>query len=109
MAEYIQVITTTDNREQAEQIARKLVEERLAACVQVTGQIRSVYRWQDEVEQADEWLCMAKTRRSLFSEVEATIRKHHSYDCPEVIAVPIVESSADYLDWLAAQLMEERA
>jgi len=104
MTEIIQISTTTETREQAESIAQALVERRLAACVQITGPIRSVYRWQEKIEHADEWLCTIKTRESLFAEVEAVICQLHSYQCPEILAVPIVAGSAAYLDWLNNQL-----
>ena len=69
MSEYIQVATTTDSKQQAEQIAQTLVEQRLAACVQIAGPIQSVYRWQGNIEQAEEWHCTIKTRRSNFENI----------------------------------------
>ncbi len=104
MTEYIQVITTTDSREEADRIAERLVNERLAGCVQVVGPIRSRYRWKGEVEEAEEWLCIAKTKRDLYSEVEAAVRRVHSYEVPEILGVPVVEGSKSYLDWLEAEL-----
>lgn len=106
MTEFVQVTTTTETEQQAEQIAHALVDERLAACVQITGPIRSVYRWQGEVEQATEWLCVVKTRQSLLDAVEAKIRELHSYECPEIVATPIVDGSKAYLDWLGDQLVD---
>lgn len=106
MTDYLQISTTTASEEQAHEIAAALVERRLAACVQILGPIQSVYRWQEKIEQASEWLCMVKTRRALFAEVEAAIRELHSYECPEIVAVPIVEGSAAYLAWLSEQLRE---
>jgi periplasmic divalent cation tolerance protein len=100
MSEIIQVTTAVGSREEAEQIATALVEQRLAGCVQIVGPVRSVYRWQGAVEQGDEWLCLAKTSRDAYAEVEAAIRELHSYECPEVIATPIVAGSEAYLDWL---------
>lgn len=104
MTEFIQISTTTENQEQAQAIATALVERRLAACVQVSGPVQSVYRWQGAVERADEWLCTVKTRAALFPQVEAAIRELHSYECPEIIAVPIVAGSEAYLKWLGEQL-----
>jgi len=106
MTDFIQIATTTATAEQAEQIAQALVTDRLAACVQISSPIRSVYRWQGKVEQATEWLCVIKTRQTLFCTVEAKIRELHSYDCPEIVATPIVEGSEDYLAWLGEQLVE---
>ncbi len=104
MTAFVQVSTTTDTESGAQAIAAALVERRLAACVQVSGPVRSVYRWQGAVEQTDEWLCTVKTSASLYPQVEAAIRELHSYECPEIVAVPIVEGSAAYLKWLGEQL-----
>ena len=100
MTEYIQVITTTEKREDAERIARKLVEARLAACVQVLGPIRSTYRWKGAIETAEEWQCVAKSRADLFDRIDAAIRAVHPYDVPEILAVPIAAGSRAYLEWL---------
>jgi periplasmic divalent cation tolerance protein len=101
------VYTTTETQEQAESIAHALVERRLAACVQVQGPIRSTYRWQEKVEHAQEWLCVVKTRRHAYERVEAAIRSLHSYDEPEIVAVPIVAGSAGYLAWLQNEVQDE--
>jgi periplasmic divalent cation tolerance protein len=100
MAEHVQVVTTTSSREEAQRIARVLVEERLAACVQVLGPISSTYRWQGAIETSHEWLCVAKSRRELYEEIEKAIRGAHSYQVPEILAVPILAGSVDYLAWL---------
>jgi periplasmic divalent cation tolerance protein len=100
MSEYIQVVTTTEHREDAERIARALVEQRLTACVQVTGPITSTYRWHGQIETAAEWQCWAKSRRELYVEIEQAIRRLHPYEVPEILAMPIVAGSADYLAWL---------
>jgi periplasmic divalent cation tolerance protein len=100
MTEYIQVTTTTDAKEVAEGIARTLVEKRLAACVQVLGPLTSAYRWKGRVESAREWLCLIKSRKSLYAAMEKAIRKMHNYEVPEVIALPIVAGSKSYLKWL---------
>jgi periplasmic divalent cation tolerance protein len=102
--DFLQVSTTTANRDEADRIAAALVEQRLAACVQIVGTVHSVYRWQGQVECAEEWLLLVKTTRDAYAAVEAAIRKLHSYECPEVIATPIAEGSADYLRWLAEQV-----
>jgi periplasmic divalent cation tolerance protein len=104
MAEYIQVHTTTSTQESAAQIARLLVEERLAACVQALGPITSTYRWQGAIETTREWLCTAKTRRDLYPEIEQAIRRVHPYQVPEVLALEVVAGSADYLAWLAGEV-----
>lgn len=103
MTNFLQVTTTTASREEAERIAVALVELRLAGCVQVVGPVWSVYRWREAVEQADEWLCLIKTTREQYASVEAAVRERHSYECPELIAVPIEAASEDYMRWLAAE------
>jgi periplasmic divalent cation tolerance protein len=100
----IQIQTTCANREDALRIAQVLVEDRLAACVQTSGPITSVYRWQGRVETADEWLCTAKTVRSLYPRVEARIRELHTYEQPEILAIAVVEVSDGYRDWLLEQV-----
>jgi len=104
MTDFVQLSTTTSTSEEAEAIALALLEQRLAACVQIIPQVRSLYRWQGKVEQADEWLCLAKTRRSLLLQVEAEICRQHSYECPEIVVVPIIAGSAAYLKWLGGQV-----
>lgn len=100
MKTFIQISTTTETKEQAQKIAQYLVEQKLAACVQITGPIESTYRWKGKVETAKEWLCLIKTRASLFKKVESAIKKLHPYETPEIIAVPIIKGSREYLKWL---------
>ena len=100
MKSYIQVFTTIETKEEAEKIAQYLVEQKLAACVQITGPIASTYRWKGKVETAQEWLCLIKTREDLYDKVEKAIKELHSYETPEIIAVPIVKGSSEYLSWL---------
>ena len=104
MTDFIQVSTTTETKQAAQEIAAALVEQRLAACVHVSGPVESVYRWQGKVQQSQEWLCTAKTRTSLLPQVEAAIHGLHNYECPEIVAVPIADGSAAYLAWLGEQL-----
>lgn len=104
MEGFIQVTTTTEKREDAERIARILVESRLAACVQIVGPIESVYRWKGQIETAAEWLCMIKSREESYGAIEQTIRSLHPYETPEIIAVAVAGGSRDYLDWLRGQL-----
>ena len=96
----IQIQTTVATKEEGQKIADVLVQAKLAACVQLVGPIESTYRWQGKVEKAEEWLCLIKTRTDLFDRVEKEILAIHSYETPEIIAVPIERSSADYLTWL---------
>ena len=104
MSDYVQVLTTAGSEEEAGRIAALLIERRLAACVQVVGPITSRYRWQGEIEEEREWQCLAKTTRAAYERVEAAIREAHSYDEPEIIAIPIVAGSAGYLAWIEANV-----
>jgi periplasmic divalent cation tolerance protein len=104
MPEYIQVVTTTERREDAERIAHALVEERLAACVQIVGPISSTYRWHGAIENAEEWQCWAKSRRDLYDEIERVIRRLHPYEVPEIMAMPVMAGSASYLAWLEGEV-----
>jgi len=106
MTDAIQVITTTENREDADRIAQRLVEDRLAACVQVLGPISSTYRWQGTVETAQEWQCLVKSRRQLYDQLEEAIRRIHPYDEPEILALPILAGSEGYLAWLGKQVRD---
>lgn len=107
MVNYIQVITTTETRDEADRIARVLVEGGLAPCVQIVGPITSTYSWQGRIETAAEWQCLIKTRDDLFEEVERSIKSVHSYETPEIIALPISAGSREYLDWMAGLLPPE--
>jgi len=104
MTDYVQVITTTGTREDAERIARTLVESRLAACVQVFGPIRSTYRWKGAIETAEEWQCVAKSRADRFGAIDEAIRALHPYEVAEILAVPMVAGSRPYLEWLEGQV-----
>ena len=104
MTDAIQVITTTGTKEDADKIARALLEARLAACIQVVGPITSHYWWEDEIEEAEEWLCLIKTTGNRFERFEKAIQAAHPYDVPEILALPVVAGSADYLAWLRGEL-----
>jgi periplasmic divalent cation tolerance protein len=104
MTEYLQVMTTIDSKDAAQAIAHSLVEQRLAGCVQVIGPITSTYRWQGQIETNEEWLCLIKTSSERYAEAEAAIRALHSYDEPEVLAMPVEAGSAGYLHWLGEQI-----
>jgi periplasmic divalent cation tolerance protein len=102
----LQVSTTTGSADEARRIADALIEARLAACVQVLGPIASTYRWQGEVERETEWQCLVKTEARLYDEVEAAIRAAHTYDEPEILALPILTGSRGYLAWIAGNVGE---
>ena len=103
---FIQVITTADSRKTLEKIADVLVEEKLAACAQITEKIKSVYKWKGKTEKADEYMCLIKTKASLYNAVEKKIKELHNYDVPEIIALPIVAGSAEYFDWIDKSLKD---
>ena len=104
MADYIQITTTVEQKKDAEAIARTLLTARLGACVQIVGPITSHYWWNDAIDQAEEYLCLIKSREGLYAEVEAAIIKKHPYEVPEIIATPIIVGSKEYTAWLAEEL-----
>jgi periplasmic divalent cation tolerance protein len=104
MEEFIQVTTTTAKKEDAERIARTLVEARLAACVQILGPITSIYRWKGKIETEEEWLCLIKSSRSRYGAIEEMILSLHPYETPEIVASEIIAGSSGYLGWLKDSL-----
>jgi periplasmic divalent cation tolerance protein len=102
--EYIQVATTAGSEEEAARIGAALIERRLAACVQLIGPVRSRYRWRGEIEEAEEWQCLAKTEAHLYPKVEEAIRELHSYEEPEILATPVLAGSPGYLKWISDSL-----
>jgi periplasmic divalent cation tolerance protein len=96
------VLVTAGNADEGRRIGRAVVEERLAACVNVVGPIRSIYRWEGVVEEADEHLLVIKARAADVPALTARVRALHSYDVPEVVALPLTGGSEAYLAWLAA-------
>jgi periplasmic divalent cation tolerance protein len=103
LAEYIEVHSTTASREEADKICGAVVEARLAASAQVIGPIRSSYWWQGSVRRAEEYFLLMKTTRERFGELARLIRTNHSYEVPNIIAVPIVEGTEDYLGWISSE------
>jgi periplasmic divalent cation tolerance protein len=99
--DFVVVLVTAGSAEEARRLGRALVEERLAACVNVVGPVRSIYRWQGAVEEADECLLVVKARAADVGALEARVRALHSYEVPELIALPLRAGSAPYLAWLA--------
>jgi periplasmic divalent cation tolerance protein len=104
MTDKIVVFSATDSQESAAALAKTLVEQRLAACVNILPGARSIYRWQGKVEDASEWMLVIKSRRDLFDRLREAIAGAHTYEVPEVIALPVVDGSAPYLDWLDREL-----
>ena len=97
---YIVVLVTAKDEAQANKIAEKLVTEKLIACANIVPGIQSIFRWQGKVDRAREVLLVLKSRRRHFPAIVKTVRALHSYDVPEIIALPIVEGNKDYLNWL---------
>jgi periplasmic divalent cation tolerance protein len=104
MDEYLQVLTTTATREDAQTIADVLVEKRLAGCVQIVGPIASTFRWEGKVERTAEWLCLIKSETRLYDALEQAIKEQHPYETPEIIAISIAAGSQPYLQWLSHTL-----
>jgi periplasmic divalent cation tolerance protein len=103
----IMVLMTAGSREEAARLADVLVVARLAACVQILPEIESVYHWQGNVERSAEILLLAKTTQGNFAALEAMVRSLHSYETPEIIALPITAASIPYLEWLTANVIPQ--
>jgi periplasmic divalent cation tolerance protein len=104
MTDKIVVLNTCGSAEEAEQLARGLVDRKLAACVNVISPVRSFYRWNGEVANAEEWLLVIKTSRALFERLRSALESAHSYELPEILALPVTEGSANYLSWIDNEL-----
>jgi periplasmic divalent cation tolerance protein len=99
----ISVYIVAADEDEAGRIADSLVAARLAACVNILGVVRSVYRWQGKIEHAEEVAMIAKTRAALFEALAAHVRRLHSYEVPAIVAWPILDGDADYLAWIAGE------
>lgn len=103
MTDKIVVLSTCGSTEEAESLARALIEARLAACVNIVPGVRSVYRWKEAIEESGEWLLVIKTRRELLERLMAELRRLHSYEVPEAIALAVVDGLPTYLSWIDAE------
>jgi periplasmic divalent cation tolerance protein len=97
---YLVVFVTTSGYEEARKIADALVSQRKAACVNIIPRVNSLFRWKGKIEEAEESLLVIKTRAKLFPGVLSTVKSIHSYEVPEIIALPIIEGNPDYLQWI---------
>ncbi|HUJ08249.1 MAG TPA: divalent-cation tolerance protein CutA [Streptosporangiaceae bacterium] len=102
-ARFLHVQTTTDSRAEAMELAHDAVRARLAACAQVAGPVASTFWWEDGIERAEEWMVMLKLPAERYRELADFLYERHSYDEPEIIAMPIVAGSPGYLDWIAEE------
>jgi periplasmic divalent cation tolerance protein len=103
MTDKIVVLCTCASEDEALAIARQLVEKRLAACVNLVRGVRSIYRWQGNVEDSEEVLLVIKSRRPLFDALRKAVAAAHSYQVPEIIALPVIDGAPSYLDWIDAE------
>ncbi len=106
MVGYLQVVTVVGSKEDAERISVLVVERRLAACSQVLGPITSTYWWNGKVEQAEEWMCLMKSRDETYQDLESTIRLNHPYEIPEILGFRVTHGNRRYLEWLGRELVE---
>jgi len=97
---YILALTTVPDKKSGEEIARALVEERLAACVTVSGACQSTYWWKEKISQDEEYILFIKTRGELYSKLEEKILEIHPYEVPEIIALPLIKGHPKYLNWV---------
>ncbi|MGI5284880.1 divalent-cation tolerance protein CutA [Nonomuraea polychroma] len=103
MTGYVQVFTTVPSADEGAALARSITSERLAACVQIIGPIRSLYWWQGALRDEHEWQLIIKTTSARLAALENHIKANHSYETPEIIATEITAGSDDYLDWISAE------
>ena len=103
-ADAIVVLVTAGNEEEAEKLARLLLEQQKIACANIVPRVRSLYHWEGKIESDDECLMVMKTVGKALPDIVRIVKEHHSYDVPEVIALPITGGSEDYLEWLAGEV-----
>ena len=101
---YIIIIVTTAGKEEAETIVQRLLEARLIACANIIGPVSSHFHWSGKMEKAEEYLILMKSRKDLFEKLSETVKALHSYEVPEILALPVVEGSKAYMDWLGSCL-----
>ena len=108
MTPAIVVLVTVSSEREAETIATALLHERLAACVNVTSPVRSLYRWEGRIADDQEWQLVIKTQARLFEALATRVRALHTYDVPEIIALPVLAGTAEYLDWIQRETRNEQ-
>ncbi len=105
--EYTLIMVTASSREEAEKIATTLLERKLIACANILGPVSSRFWWQGKIDSAEEYIIFMKTKRELFDQVADNVKQLHSYEVPEIIALPIVEGAKPYLEWINSSLAGE--
>lgn len=100
MTDAIVVLVTCGSKAEADALAQILLDNRLAACINCINAVESIFRWKGKIERETELLLIVKTQADRFAELAETVRRHHSYETPEIIALPIIDGHADYLAWL---------
>jgi len=100
----IVIFITSGSEEEAKKLARVLVEEKLAACVNILSDVESLYWWKDKIESSKEWMLVVKTQGKMVNKIVKRVKEIHSYEVPEIIALPIVEGNKDYLQWISDAL-----
>lgn len=103
MEDFILILVTASSEEEAKKIAFSLMEKRFAACINLVKDIESIYRWKGKISDEKEVLMLIKTRKKLYKSVEEEVKKLHSYEVPEIIALPIISGSKDYLYWMDSE------
>ena len=102
--DYTLIMVTASSREEAEKIATTLLERKLIACANILGPVSSRFWWQGKIDSAEEYIIFMKTKRELFDQVADNVKQLHSYEVPEIIALPIVEGAKPYLEWINSNL-----
>jgi len=100
------VLMTTATREEAEKIARSLLNQKLIACANIVGPVSSLFWWKEKISQENEFLVLMKTSAELFEKLATTIKQMHSYEVPEIIAIPIAKGEQTYMKWLSSSLRQ---
>ncbi|MFW5799649.1 MAG: divalent-cation tolerance protein CutA [Spirochaetota bacterium] len=108
MTQFIQVITTIDKKETAKKIAENLLKKKLVSCVQIAGPVTSAFWWHGEIDTDEEYLCICKSREDLFNQVEEAIKEIHTYDVPEILAIPVSTGNIEYLNWMSEELKNKQ-
>jgi periplasmic divalent cation tolerance protein len=103
-SKYIQILTTVARKSEAELIAITLSKKNLSACTQIVGPIMSVYKWKGKLKKSKEWMCIIKTKGTLYKNIEKLIKNIHSYEVPEIIVIPIIEGNKEYLEWIQKEV-----